>query len=37
MLVCYRDKGKEVINTYSGYDSAINGFSKECHKNNRNT
>ena len=34
MLVCYKDKGKEkeVINSYSGYDSAINGFSKECHK-----
>ena len=34
MLVCFKDNGKEkeVINTYSGYDSAINGFSSECRK-----
>ena len=34
MLMCYRVKGneKEFVNTFSGFDSAINGFSKECRR-----
>ena len=34
MLVSYEQKGKQIkfINTYSNYDSAINGFGKLCMK-----